>query len=131
MKILFICDGNVARSQEAEIFLNVLSHGKHVARSAGVNPKLNKPIDPVVTQVMQELGYSMDTNIRKLIDKNIVADSDIVISFKPANELPDFVQHHQNIQYWEVPDPARQSVQFHRYVRDLVKSRVESLLAEI
>ena len=131
VKILFICDGNVARSQEAEIFLNDLSEGKHTAMSAGVNPKIGKPIDPLVIQVMKEVGYSMDESVRKPIDESSVANADVVVSFKPAHELPDFVRHHGNVQYWDVADPARQSVAFHRHIRDLVKSKVESLLASI
>ena len=131
MKILFICDGNVARSQEAAIFLNDLSGGKHEARSAGVNPKIGKPIDPLVAQVMLEVGYGMDAAIRKPINLNIVDSADIVISFQPVNELPDFVRHHPNLQYWNVPDPARHSIQFHRHIRDIVKYKVESLLIEI
>lgn len=131
MNILFICDGNVARSQEAAIFLNDLSAGKHTAISAGVNPKIGKPIDPLVIQVMKEIGYSMDKSVRKPIDESTVANADVVVSFKPANELPDFVRHHGNVKYWNVADPARQSVQFHRHIRDLVKSKVESLLAKI
>ena len=111
--------------------MNDLSGGSHTATSAGVNPKIGKPIDPLVVKVMKELGFSMDERIRKAIDESTVADADMIISFKPASELPDFVRHHGNIQYWDVADPARQSLQFHRHIRDLVKAKVESLLAKI
>lgn len=131
MKILFICDGNVARSQEAELFVNILSGGEHEAVSAGVNPKIGKLIDPLVVTVMKEIGYNMDTAVRKPIDEAAVSDADIIISFKPAEELPEFVQRKDNVRYWNVADPARQSIEFHREIRDLVKSKVESLLAEM
>jgi protein-tyrosine-phosphatase len=131
MKILFICDGNVARSQEAELFATKLSNGKHIATSAGVNPKIGKPIDPLVIEAMEELGYSMETSVRKPIDKAVVDAADLIVSFKSAEELPKFVRQHKNIHFWNVADPARQAIGFHREVRDLVKSKVESLLAEI
>jgi protein-tyrosine-phosphatase len=130
MKILFICDGNVARSQEAELFVNKLSNGKHHATSAGVNPKIGKPIDPMVVEVMKEIGYNMDANIRKPIDEVAVDNADVIVSFKPAEELPESVRR-RKVRYWNVADPARQSIEFHRKTRDLVKSNVESLLVEI
>jgi arsenate reductase (thioredoxin) len=111
--------------------LSDLSGGKHTAVSAGVSPKLGRPIDPLVIQVIKEVGYSMDGNVRKPVSETIVKGADMVISFKSADELPEFVRHHRNVHYWDVADPARQSLQFHRQIRDLVKSKVESLLAEI
>lgn len=130
MKILFICDGNVARSQEAELFVNKLSNGKHLATSAGVNPKIGEPIDPMVIGVMKELGYNMDTSVRKPINEAVAASADVIVSFKLAEELPEFVRR-RAVRYWNVADPARQPIEFHRKTRDLVKSNVESLLAEI
>jgi protein-tyrosine-phosphatase len=131
MNILFICDGNVARSQEAELFVNKLSNGKHHAVSAGVNPKIGKPIDPLVIEAMREVGYTMDASVRKPINEAVADKADMIISFKPAEELPEFVQHYGNVRYWSVADPARQSIEVHRKVRNLVKAKVESLLSEI
>ena len=131
MHILFICDGNVARSQEAELFLNTLSGGKHHAVSAGVNPKLGKLIAPDVVEVMKEIGYSMDESVRKAIDEPTVNTVDLIVSFKPAEELPEFVRRRDNVRYWEVTDPRGRSLEFHRKTRDIIKAKVESLLAEI
>ena len=130
MKILFICDGNVARSQEAELFVNKLSNGKHFATSAGVNPKVGKPIDPLVIEVMKEIGYVMDASVRKPIDETVANSADMIVSFKRADGLPESIRG-RNVRYWNVVDPARQSIEFHRKTRDLVKSKVESLLSEI
>jgi protein-tyrosine-phosphatase len=41
---------------------------------------------------MKELGYSMNENIRKPIDQEVVNAADIIISFKTADELPEFVR---------------------------------------
>lgn len=72
----------------------------------------------------------METSIRKPIDKAVADNADMIVSFKPAQELPEFVRQ-RSVHYWNVADPARQSIAFHRKTRDLVKSNVESLLAEI
>jgi|GEM_PF-2384770 len=54
MNILFICDGNVARNQEAALFLNTMISTRHRATSAGMDPKIGKPIDPAVVQVISD-----------------------------------------------------------------------------
>lgn len=127
MKYLFICDGNVARSQEAEYFFNDLSEDD-IAQSAGVNAKVGKPLDPLVLEVMQEVDYGMVGARRKLVTKEMVDEADKIISFKPFEELPDFVQRRKDIEFWDVPDPQNQPIGFHRKVRDEVHQRVKNLL---
>lgn len=130
MNVLFICNGNVARSQEAVIFFNNASKLNH-AQSAGVNVKEGKPIDPLVISVMQELNYSMQDCYRKYADEKIIDDADLIISFKLYHELPVHVQSHSNVRYWEVADPQHQSIDFHREVRDSIKLMINELVSEI
>ncbi len=127
MKYLFICNGNVARSQEAEYFFNDLSEDD-IATSAGVNAKVGKPLDPLVLEVMQEVDYGMVGAYRKLVTEEVVQEADKIISFKPFEELPDFVQRRKDIEFWYVPDPQNQPIEFHRKVRDEVHQRVKNLL---
>ena len=130
MNVLFVCNGNVARSQEAAIFFNDTSNLNY-AQSAGVNVKAGKPIDPLVVSVMQELNYSMQDCYRKYADDSLINVADLVISFKPYSELPLALQSHPNIRYWDVADPQHQSIDFHREVRDSIKSKVDELVDEI
>lgn len=46
---------------------------------------------------MNELGYDISTAHRKLVDKNMVKSADLVVSFKPKVDLPDYVQRHNNV----------------------------------
>lgn len=130
MNILFICNGNVARSQEAEAFFNSHTGSNHAA-SAGVNVKVGKPLDPLVVEVMSEEGYSLDNSFRKYAEKELVDSADLIISFKPKDELPEVVLAHSNIRYWDVPDPQHQPIEFHRQVRDSVKAEVNKLIEAI
>lgn len=115
MNYLFICNGNVARSQEAEAFFNAKKTSEaDTAQSAGINVKLGKPIDPLVVEVMNEIGYDVSGAVRKFVDEDMVADSDKIISFKPVEELPD---------------PQHQPIEFHRAVRDNIAARVLNLVA--
>lgn len=132
MNILFVCNGNVARSQEAEVFFNT-SEGRlsAIATSGGVNVKLDKPIDPLVAEVMAEIGHDMSTAQRKFADEAMVRAADSIISFKPAGELPGFIREHHDITYWPIADPQHQSIEFHRKVRDEIRLRVAALVSEL
>lgn len=132
MNILFVCNGNVARSQEAEIFFNTLKHDSgSIATSGGINVKLGKPIDPLVIETMKELGYDISNATRKFADEAMASTADLVVSFKSADELPEFLKNHANIRYWNVADPQAQPIEFHRKVRDEVKEKVINLVKEL
>lgn len=52
--------------------------------------KLGKPIDPLVIEAMNEIGYDITGSIRKFTTEDMANAADLVVSFKPADELPDF-----------------------------------------
>ena len=54
--VLFICSHNAARSQMAEAILNKLYGDRYTAFSAGTDPS---QIDPIVVQVMKEVGIDV------------------------------------------------------------------------
>ena len=131
MNVLFICNGNVARSQEAALYFNTLEVGPDTATSAGIDPIIGKPIEPLVIQVLAEDDISMEGCYRKQLTPEMIATAGRVISFIETEKLPDFAQSHPDISFWNVPDPRHQDIDFHRHVRDAIKERVKNLLAEM
>ena len=77
IKVLFICGHNSGRSQMAEAFLNDLAANKIYAQSAGLEPK---PINPLVQEVMAEIGYDLSQ-----------AKPDSVFDFFRQGKLFDYV----------------------------------------
>lgn len=129
MNILFICNGNVARSQEAEAFFNSLKKSENdIASSAGIEVDIEKPVHPDVVQVMGELNLDVSKAHRKFVNKAMIAASDQIISFKPKDELPDYVARRRDIIYWTTVDPRCQSIDFHRNVRDEIRSKVRTYI---
>lgn len=77
IRVLFICGHNSGRSQIAEAFLKDLAGDKVHVESAGLEPK---PINPLVVEVMQEVGYDLSR-----------AKSDSVFDFFKEGRLYDYV----------------------------------------
>lgn len=130
MDYLFICNSNVALSQQAEVFYNALKSSRSDrAQSAGVNVTVGNPIAPSVVEVMKGAGYDMSKAFRKVVTEDIVNSVDKIISFVPLGELPDFVGAREaDIEFWDVSDPRHQSIEFHRKVRDDILKRVTKLV---
>lgn len=131
MNVLFVCNGNVARSQEAEAYFNETVANPDIhAQSAGINVNEGKPLDPLVAQVMSEDGISLDKAQRKYITEEMATSADLIVSFKPKDELPEYTQE-LNVRYWDVADPRHKDLEFHRITRDKVKLLVSQLVNEI
>lgn len=132
MDVLFVCNGNVARSQEAALYFNTLkSKTDTKAMSAGINPVIGKPIDPLVVQVLAEDGISMDGCYRKPLTREMVRTANQIVSFVRLERLPEFARAHTTLVFWDVPDPRHQDSDFHHRVRNDIKKRVIGLLCDI
>jgi protein-tyrosine-phosphatase len=132
MNVLFICNENVARSQEAEAFFTGLKNDdSDQAASAGVKVEIDKPLDPLVIEVMSELDIDLSQAHRKVVNEAMVKAANRTISFKPRNELPDYIAHRSDVTYWNIADPRHQNIAFHRQVRDEIRLKVEQFMYEL
>lgn len=129
-KILFICHGNVGRSQIAEGYYNHFTHSCD-ALSAGVDPKTPekwKTLAPEVLQVMKEENIDLSSKKVKLVTEELVSESDKVIIMCKREDCPDFVLKHTSIDFWEIEDPYESSIEKLRSIRDQIRLKVFGLL---
>ena len=132
MKVLFVCNGNVGRSQAAEAYFNRLSK-KNTAISAGINTekygnrRLKEISGTVVVKCLMEDGVDISEKRSKQITKAMVEEADLVISME--NKLPDYVD--KKIIFWEIENPKGYPLEKYRGVRDQIKKKVEELVGEI
>lgn len=137
MKILFICAGNVARSQIAEAIFNDSSQEKNIAISAGTkvvrkgsNKEGQKIIekDLNVIKVMKEIGIDVSNNTRNQLTLEMFTEAERVVVMMPSENLPEYLKPSDKVVFWEVPDPYNQSFEFMRQVRDQIQSMVNNLI---
>ena len=125
--ILFVCVHNAGRSQMAAGYMKELSGGAVEVLSAGSEPK--DQINPVAIQVMAEDGIDIAGEAPKILTTEAVRESDVVITMGCGDTCPIFPG--KRYEDWELTDPAGRPVDEVRPIRDEIKQRVQSLLAEI
>ena len=108
-------------------WLTALSHGKVEVLSAGSAPK--DSINPVAVEAMSEVGIDIANNVPKVLTIDAVKASDVVITMGCGDACPFYPG--KRYEDWVLDDPAGQDIDFVRKVRDEIKNRVESLLAEL
>jgi len=128
-KVIFVCVENAGRSQMAEAFAKHYGKGKIEAFSAGTMP--SKEVNSMVVQVMREKGIDISKNKPKLINTQMVQETDTVIvmgcdarGFCPAPLLKKVVD-------WKIEDPKDKPIEKTREIRDEIERKVKKLINEI
>jgi arsenate reductase len=125
--VLFVCVHNAGRSQMAQGWLRHLAGDQIEVRSAGSAP--GDAINPVAVQAMAEAGIDITAEQPKILTVDAVRDSDVVITMGCGDTCPIFPG--KRYEDWDLTDPAGQGIDVVRGVRDEIRDRIETLLAEL
>lgn len=125
--VLFVCVHNAGRSQMAAAYTRHLSRGQVEVRSAGSAPA--DTINPAVRDAMLQDGIDISAETPKLLTTDAVQAADIVITMGCGDACP----YYPGKRYldWQLDDPAGQSVDAVRPIRDEIRRRVTALLDEL
>lgn len=126
-EILFVCIHNAGRSQMAAALTDALSGGRVRVRSAGSDPA--DRINPAVAAAMSELGLDLSKEFPKPLTDEAVEAAGVVITMGCGDACPIYPGKRYLV--WEVDDPAGQSLDRVRAIRDDIRVRVEALLWEL
>ncbi|WP_225835247.1 arsenate reductase ArsC [Streptomyces sp. NK08204] len=125
--VLFVCVHNAGRSQMAAGFLSHLAGDRIEVRSAGSLP--GDRVNPAAVEAMQEVGVDISEAKPKVLTTEAVQASDYVITMGCGDACPVFPG--KTYLDWALEDPAGKGVEAVRPIRDEIKTRIESLIAEI
>ena len=125
--VLFVCVHNAGRSQMAAAWLTHLAGDRVEVRSAGSVPA--DTVNPAVVEAMQEVDIDIAHAQPKVLTVGAVQASDVVITMGCGDACPVFPG--KTYLDWDLDDPAGQSVEAVRPVRDEIRTRIEALIAGI
>ena len=125
--VLFVCVHNAGRSQMAAGYLQHLAGDRVQVLSAGSQP--GDRINPVAVAAMAEEGIDIATNQPKLLTDTAVREADVVITMGCGDECPYYPG--KRYEDWALDDPAGQGINAVRPIRDEIRARVTTLLAEL
>ena len=95
--------------------------------SAGSNPGAS--LNPLAVEVMREVGIDIEANVPQRWTEDMLGEVDVVVTMGCGDECP-YLPGKRYLD-WPLDDPAGRDLEFVRRVRDEIRNRVESLLADI
>ena len=127
--ILFVCVENVGRSQMAEGFFKKYAPEGFVPASAGTKPI--SQINPLVIQVMNEIGIDISKQKPKDLSEDMMRNSNKIINmgcmdnnFCPTLFIPKVID-------WGIEDPKGKQIEQVREIRDEIERRIKELATDI
>ncbi len=125
--VLFVCVHNAGRSQMAAGYLRHLAGDRIEVRSAGSMPA--DQINPTAVAAMREVGIDITAEQPKVLTTESVQNSDVVITMGCGDACPFFPG--KRYEDWKLEDPAGQSIEAVRPIRDDIRQRIEELIGSL
>jgi len=138
MKVLFVCYGNINRSQIAEAIFNKVSK-KNRSISAGVKPRKlgifvkaehNNPFIPLRIE-----GYDISKAKIKRLNRRMVNSSDkivLIMGRRNLKDVPPYVRDRPDLEFWEVGSISDEApfVEYCKLERERIK-QIERLVKDL
>ncbi|SDS73821.1 arsenate reductase [Brevibacterium sandarakinum] len=125
--VLFVCVHNAGRSQMAAGFLRELAGAQIEVRSAGSEPA--HMLNPAAAEAMAEVGIDITDQQPRVLTPETVKTSDVVITMGCGDACPIFPG--KRYEDWDLDDPAGQGIEAVRTIRDDIRARIETLVANL
>ena len=128
-KILFVCVENAGRSQMAEAFFKKYIPLGFQPTSAGTKPAAR--VNPIVIQVMKEVGIDIKNNSPQNISQQMIEESEIAINMGCVDEKSCPALFLRDVDGWQIQDPKGKSIGEVREIRDQIEHKVKDCIVSI
>jgi len=135
MNILFLCRGNVGRSQMAEAFVQskhlpgvtVTSAGTKLSGPEMTLAELRPGTNPVI-ESMAEKNLRIENWRRKNMTDEMVENADFIVSMAEPETEPTNLQKNTKFIRWKVEDPKDKDLDTTRRIRDTIEQLVDTFV---
>ena len=142
MRVLFICHGNVGRSQVAQVYFDKLSQHESSCAGTAVDEALarqnisSRKMKDALSQrsveyIQKEFGVDISERERRQLNPEIVDETDRVIVINEKEDWPDYLQEGGKVEFWDIGEPLGRDDAFALEVFAQVRQRVEQLAKDI
>lgn len=130
IRVLFLSDGNSARSQMAEALLRSVGGDRFAVHSAGLSEP--QSLHPLAVQVMAEIDLDISGQRGKHLNEYLDTQFDYIITLcdRAKESCPDFPRDNETL-HWHLDDPTEargsdaEKLLVFRRVRDELRSDME------
>lgn len=132
MNVLFVCSGNIGRSQMAMEYYKRFSDGNTASAGTRVTVEGEEIGDREdaqnVLQVMREDGIDMTRNTRTTVTPAMIEKFDKVVVMAEPERTPEWLSRSPKFEYWEVPNVNGMPMSQLKNVRQDIKTKVLELI---
>ncbi len=125
--VLFLCVHNAGRSQMAAGWLQHLAGDRVDVFSAGSAPA--EQVNPAAVEAMGEVGIDIGRAYPKPWTDETLGGADVVVTMGCGDACP--VIPGKRYLDWQLDDPAGQTIELVRQIRDDIETRVRQLIADM
>lgn len=132
MKVLFLCQANVGRSQAA---MELYRQGNGIASSAGTKVDLpgttlaERPGAANIIQVMREdYDINMIHNVRTQVSEDVAKGYNKIVVMAEKDTVPEWLFHDKRSVFWTINDPKGQDIPTTRRIVNEIKKKVDELV---
>lgn len=136
MKVLFVCNANVHRSQMAAALYNRLTK-THQADSAGIivdtpgetlGQRKQRLGGSHIVDLMKAAGIDVSHNKRTLLTPDMLQNYDKIISMADESLAPSWLVANPKYEYWDVPDPIGKDMAAAKRTRETIEAKLRDLM---
>jgi len=124
--VIFACVHNAGRSQMAAAFFNEMAN-QTIARAVSAGTQPGERVHPEVVEVMRERGIDLSAAKPQHLTPELAQGANLLITMGCGDACPIVPGLRRDD--WPLPDPKGQPVDRVREIRNHIRERVSTLLA--
>ncbi len=135
MKILFICRGNVGRSQMAAALFTKYSGIKACSAGTKIFEEKNQKIKDIplaepVIRFMKKEGIDVSENTRIQLTPEMVQEFDKIIVMAEPETIPEYLSNSNKMEFWDIEDPKGMDDEGYEKIISQIKSKLKQFIKE-